>query len=132
MSAWIIAAVAFVLGFLLHQLYRQMEVKKKIGLKKDEAEIIIENARKEAEKVRIQGELKAKEIVEKRTSEIEFEVREKQKELFKAEKGSRNVKRYWTRSTRQSRKGNPKSHGKSAISSPKTRRFPTNRRSSTP
>ena len=90
MSAWIIAvvfaAVAFVLGFLLHHLYRQMELKKKVGLKKDEAEIIIENARKEAEKVRIQGELKAKEIVEKRTSEIEFEVREKQKELFKAEK----------------------------------------------
>ncbi|MGE0368282.1 MAG: Rnase Y domain-containing protein, partial [Candidatus Dadabacteria bacterium] len=75
MSAWIIAvvfaAVAFVLGFLLHHLYRQMELKKKVGLKKDEAEIIIENARKEAEKVRIQGELKAKEIVEKRTSEIE-------------------------------------------------------------
>ncbi|MCL4244763.1 MAG: ribonuclease Y [Candidatus Dadabacteria bacterium] len=90
MSAWIItavvAAVAFVLGFSLHHLYRQMELKKKVGLKKDEAEIIIENARKEAEKVRIQGELKAKEIVEKRTSEIEFEVREKQKELFKAEK----------------------------------------------
>ncbi|MCA9810284.1 MAG: DUF3552 domain-containing protein, partial [Candidatus Dadabacteria bacterium] len=90
MSAWIIAvvfaAVAFVLGFLLHHLYRQMELKKKVGLKKDEAEIIIENARKEAEKVRIQGELKAKEIVEKRTAEIEFEVREKQKELFKAEK----------------------------------------------
>ena len=45
MSAWIIAvvfaAVAFVLGFLLHHLYRQMELKKKIGLKKDEAEIII-------------------------------------------------------------------------------------------
>ena len=90
MSAWIIAAlvaaVAFVLGFAVHHLYKQMELKKKIALKKDEAEIIIENARKEADKVRIQGELKAKEIVEKRTAEIEFEVREKQKELFKAEK----------------------------------------------
>ena len=41
---------------------------------------------KEAEKIRIQGELKAKEIVEKRSSEIENESREKQREAFKVEK----------------------------------------------
>jgi len=52
------AVVAFALGYLANHLYRQVKLNKKIGLKKDEAEVIIENARKEAEKVRVQGELK--------------------------------------------------------------------------
>lgn len=90
MTELIIAAaasvVAFALGYLANHLYRQMKLNKKIGLKKDEAEVIIENARKEAEKVRAQGELKAKEIVERRSSEIENESREKQREVFKTEK----------------------------------------------
>ncbi len=80
------AVVAFALGYLANHLYRQMKLNKKISLKKDEAEVIIENARKEAEKVRVQGELKAKEIVERRISEIENEAREKQREAFKTEK----------------------------------------------
>ena len=80
------AVVAFALGYLANHLYRQMKLNKKISLKKDEAEVIIENARKEAEKVRVQGELKAKEIVERRSSEIENEAREKQREAFKTEK----------------------------------------------
>ncbi|OGE23658.1 MAG: ribonuclease Y [Candidatus Dadabacteria bacterium RIFCSPHIGHO2_12_FULL_53_21] len=90
MTELIIAAaasvVAFALGYLANHLYRQVKLNKKIGLKKDEAEVIIENARKEAEKVRVQGELKAKEIVERRSSEIENESREKQREAFKTEK----------------------------------------------
>jgi ribonuclease Y len=80
------AVVAFALGYLANHLYRQMKLNKKISLKKDEAEVIIENARKEAEKVRVQGELKAKEIVERRISEIENDAREKQREAFKTEK----------------------------------------------
>jgi hypothetical protein len=57
MTELIIAAaasvVAFALGYLANHLYRQMKLNKKIGLK-DEAEVIID-ARKEAEKVRVQG-----------------------------------------------------------------------------
>ena len=90
MTELIVAAaasvVAFALGYLANHLYRQVKLNKKIGLKKDEAEVIIENARKEAEKVRVQGELKAKEIVERRSSEIENDAREKQREAFKTEK----------------------------------------------
>jgi ribonuclease Y len=93
MTELIIAAaasvVAFALGYLANHLYRQMKLNKKIGLKKDEAEVIIENARKEAEKVRAQGELKAKEIVERRSSEIENESRERQREAFKTEKAQK-------------------------------------------
>jgi len=89
MSEWIViaaAAIALVIGFALHYLYRQIELKKNIGIKKGEAETIIELAKKESEKIKIQGELKAKEILEKRNSEIERESREKQKEFFKVEK----------------------------------------------
>lgn len=90
MSVWIVAAVvaviAFALGCLLHYLYLQMQLKKKIGVKKDEAEIIIDNARKEAEKLRIQGELKAKEIFEKKSAEIEHEARDRHREISKIEK----------------------------------------------
>jgi ribonuclease Y len=90
MSELIIAAaasvVAFALGYLANHLYRQMKLNKKISLKKDEAEVIIENARREADKVRSQGEQKAKEIVERRRSEIENEARDKQREAFKTEK----------------------------------------------
>ncbi len=89
MSAWIVilaAAISLVIGFAIHYLYRQIELKKNIGIKKDEAETIIELANKEAEKIKIQGELKAKEIIERRNAEIERDSREKQRELSKVEK----------------------------------------------
>jgi len=89
MSAWIVivaAAISLVLGFAIHYLYRQIELKKNIGIKKDEAETIIELARKEAEKIKIQGELRAKEFLEKRNAEIDRDSREKQKEFSKVEK----------------------------------------------
>ncbi len=89
MSVWIViavAAIALVIGFTLHYLYRQIELKKNIGIKKGEAEAIIELANKEAEKIKIQGELKVKEILERRNSEIERESRERQKESSKFEK----------------------------------------------
>ncbi|MEM7009539.1 MAG: Rnase Y domain-containing protein, partial [Thermodesulfobacteriota bacterium] len=89
MSAWIVilvAAISLVIGFAVHYLYRQLELKKNIGIKKDEAQTIIELAEKEAEKVKIEGELKAKEIREKRTAELDRESREKQKEFSKVEK----------------------------------------------
>ena len=89
MSAWIVilaAAVSLVIRFCYHYLYRQIELKKNIGIKKDEAETIIELANKESEKIKIEGELKAKEIREKRNAELERESREKQKEFSKVEK----------------------------------------------
>ena len=88
MAMWIIAAavIAFVLGFAVHYLYGFIKLKKKVGIKKDEAEVIIESAKQQAEKIRIQGELKAKEIVEKKSSQIENEARERQKEHSRIEK----------------------------------------------
>lgn len=89
MSVWIVilvAAISLVIGFAIHYLYKQIELKKNIGIKKGEAETIIELANKDAEKIKIQGELKAKEIREKRTAEMDREAREKQKEFSKVEK----------------------------------------------
>jgi ribonucrease Y len=88
MTMWIIAAavIAFVFGFAVHYLYRFMQLRKKIGIKKDEAEVILESAKQQAEKIRIQGELKAKEIVEKRSSQIENEAKDRQREHQRIEK----------------------------------------------
>lgn len=89
MSVWIVilaAAISLVIGFAIHYIYRQIELKKNIGIKKGEAETIIELAKKESEKIKIQGELKAKEILEKRNTKMERESREKQKEFSKVEK----------------------------------------------
>ena len=86
MSIIAAAVIAFVLGFSVHYLYRFIQLKKKIGIKKDEAEVIIESAKRQAEKIRIQGELKAKEIVEKRSAQIENEARDRQRELQRIEK----------------------------------------------
>ena len=89
MSVWIgilAAAIALVVGFALHYLYRQIELKKNIGIKKDEAETIIELANKESEKIKIEGELKAKEIIEKGKSDVDREVRDRNREFSKVEK----------------------------------------------
>ncbi len=86
MSIIAAAVIAFVLGFAVHYLYRFMQLRKKIGIKKDEAEVILESAKQQAEKTRIQGELKAKEIVEKRSSQIENEAKERQREHQRIEK----------------------------------------------
>ncbi len=86
MSIIAAAVIAFVLGFAVHYLYRFIQLKKKIGIKKDEAEVILESAKQQADKIRIQGELKAKEIVEKRSSQIENEARDRQREHQRIEK----------------------------------------------
>lgn len=88
MTMWIIlaAVIAFVVGFAVHYLYGQIQLKKKIGIKKDEAEVILESAKQQADKIKIQGELKAKEIVEKKSSQIENEARDRQREHQRIEK----------------------------------------------
>jgi len=86
MSIVAAAVIAFILGFAVHYLYRFMQLRKKIGIKKDEAEVILESAKQQAEKIRIQGELKAKEIVEKRSSQIENEAKDRQREHQRIEK----------------------------------------------
>ncbi len=88
MNLWLVVAAvaAFVVGFAVHYLYHYMQLKNKIGENKDKAEVILDSANKEADKIKMQGELKAKEIVEKRTNEIENTYREKQREISKIEK----------------------------------------------
>jgi ribonuclease Y len=60
--------------------------KKNLELRKSEAEVVMEMSRKEAEKIKLGGELKAKEIVEKTKAEIERDMRERQKEFSRIEK----------------------------------------------
>ncbi len=80
------AVLALIIGIAAHYIYRMIIEKRNLDLKKNEAQVIIEMARKEAEKIRIEGELKAKDIVEKTKAEIEREMRERQKELSRIEK----------------------------------------------
>lgn len=86
MSIIAAAVIAFVLGFAVHYLYRFIQLRKKIGINKDEAEVILESAKQQAEKIRIQGELKAKEIVEKRSSQIDNEAKDRLREHQRIEK----------------------------------------------
>jgi ribonuclease Y len=92
MSAWFIAIAvsAFIAGGLGHYILRVVLEKRNIGSKKKEAQLIIESAKKEAERIRIEGELKAKELVEKAKAEIERDMREKQKEFAKIERKLQN------------------------------------------
>lgn len=80
------AILALVLGIAGHYLFRMMIDRKNLELKKSEAEVLMEMTRKEAEKIKMEGELKAREIVEKTKAEIERDMRERQKEFSRIEK----------------------------------------------
>lgn len=80
------AVIGLIIGFGIHYGFTLYVMKKNVGIKKSEAEVIIDNAKQQADKIRIQGELKAKEIIEKKSGEIEREVRERNKEFSKVEK----------------------------------------------
>lgn len=88
MTIWFTVAtvLAFILGVAGHYLYRMMVEKRNLEIKRSEAELVIEMAKKEAEKIRVEGELKAKEIVERTKAEIEREMRERQKDFSRIEK----------------------------------------------
>jgi ribonuclease Y len=92
MNMWfaVTTALAFILGILGHYLFRMMMERRNLELRKSEAQAIIEVAKKEAEKIRIEGELKAKDITEKTKAEIERYMRERQKEFSKIEKRLQN------------------------------------------
>ena len=88
MNLFVVVAtvIGLIIGFGIHYGYSLYVMKKNIGIKKSEAEVIIDTAKEQADKIRIQGELKAKEIVEKKSGEIDREVRERNKEFSKVEK----------------------------------------------
>ena len=85
---WFIIAttLAFIVGAFAYYTFRAIRDKKDLELKRTEAQIVIEAAKKEAQKIRAEGELKAKEIIEKSKSEADRDYREKQKEVSKIEK----------------------------------------------
>jgi ribonuclease Y len=83
---FVAAVLGLALGIAGHYLFRMMMDKKNLELRKSEAEVVMEMSRKEAEKIKLGGELKAKEIVEKTKAEIERDMRERQKEFSRIEK----------------------------------------------
>ena len=85
---WFIIAttLAFIAGAFAYYTFRAIRDKKDLELKRTEAQIVIEAAKKEAQKIRAEGELKAREIIEKSKSEADRDYREKQKEASKMEK----------------------------------------------
>ncbi|HEY7535011.1 MAG TPA: ribonuclease Y, partial [Thermodesulfobacteriota bacterium] len=78
--------LAFVIGVLAYYFFHVIRDKRNLELRKNEAQILIETLKKEAQKIKVEGEFQAKEIVEKGRSEIERDAREKQKEFSKIEK----------------------------------------------
>lgn len=91
MVMWYIAfPIGIILGAVGYHFYRAIQEKRNLEFKKGEAQILIEMTRKEAEKLKVEGELQAKEILEKTKNEIERDVRERQKEFAKLEKRLQN------------------------------------------
>ena len=84
-SVIIFSVVSFIVGFAIHFGYKMIKEGKETELGKSKAQIIISDAEKEAEQKIVKSELKAKNIVEKKTSELDKMVRDKQKELSKIE-----------------------------------------------
>ncbi|MCH8028607.1 MAG: ribonuclease Y [Candidatus Dadabacteria bacterium] len=78
--------VAMAIGAGAHFAYRALIEGRDAAVKKTEGQKIVDEARAEAEKIRKEGELKAKEIVADKKSEMDREIRESQKEFAKMEK----------------------------------------------
>lgn len=70
-------AVGFAVGFLI----RKIEEKKRVGVAKDRAAAIIEEAEKQARTIKKEAELEGRDIILKSRAEFEKESQEKQKEL---------------------------------------------------
>ncbi|MGQ0793543.1 MAG: ribonuclease Y [Deltaproteobacteria bacterium] len=80
---WIMLATVFgvAIGVIGHFLFMTKIDKKNLELKMGEAESIIQIAKKESDKIKVEGELRAKEALERAKGEIERDAREKQNEL---------------------------------------------------
>ncbi len=86
----IILVVAFIAGFAAYFAYMRLIVNKKIENNERRSKAALEDAKKEAERVVMKGELKAKEIVEKKNSQLDRMTSEKQREFSKIEKRLQN------------------------------------------
>lgn len=84
------AVLGLVTGLGLYYLVRTASDKKKAAKDKGKAETILELAQKESDTIKMQAELKAREMKEKAKSELDRESREKQKEFSKIENRLQN------------------------------------------
>ncbi len=78
--------IALAVGVYATLLVMRVLRKREIAAKRSEAQTIIEMAKKEAEKIKVEGELRAKEMVDKKKAELDREVREKHREFTRMEK----------------------------------------------
>jgi len=87
MLMWLIISGVggFILGFIVYYVVTVILEKKNVEIRKGQAVRILDEAKKEAEKVRIQAELKTRELKEKAKSDMERELREKRKEFSRIE-----------------------------------------------
>lgn len=86
MTSIIVPVITFIAGIGIFFAYKMMQDKKEEGVSRGKAGVILKDAEKEAEQIKIKAELKAKEITEKKTSEMDRMINEKQKDLSKLEK----------------------------------------------
>lgn len=92
MNVWLIVAVLIgcICGVVVMYIYNTISNRRSVEFNKGEAAVILEVAKRDAEKMRIEAKLRSKEIAEKFKGEIERETREKQKEISKIEARLRN------------------------------------------
>ncbi|NIP31968.1 MAG: ribonuclease Y [Candidatus Dadabacteria bacterium] len=85
-TTYIIPIITFIAGFGIYFAYRMMQDNKEAGISQSKAKVILSDANKEAEQIKIKAELKAKDITEKKTSEMDRMINDKQRDLSKIEK----------------------------------------------
>jgi len=81
MIMWLIisAAGGFIFGIVIYYVVKVILETKNVQLNKGKAVRILDEAKKEAERIQIQGELKAREFKEKAKTDMERELRDKQR-----------------------------------------------------
>ncbi len=92
MIMWLIisAAGGFIFGIVIYYVVKVILETKNVQLNKGKAVRILDEAKKEAERIQIQGELKAREFKEKAKTNMERELRDKQKESSRIESRLQN------------------------------------------
>ncbi len=82
----VVFVAALAVGCGLTLLVMRIVEKRSVARSRSEAQRILELAEREAERIRVEGELAAKKLVESKQSEFERELRERRKEIGRLEK----------------------------------------------
>jgi len=89
-SIFIVSITSLIVGFMIHYSIIYFRDRKDVQVNRGKAKQILDEAQEKADKIVMKGEIRAKDIVEKKSSELDKLVNDKQKELSKFERRLQN------------------------------------------